>query len=164
METLSGTQYTESVIPLTGLVSPQGMAVDAAENLFIADSGTGSVLKIALGAGPSLTFASTNVGSTSSDSPQTVMFSNIGNAPLTLPIPATGTNPSVSTTSFSLSGTSGTACPMLTSNSFNPATLAAATTCTLTISFTPTTSGSISGTIKLTDNALNQSEPSRPSI
>ncbi len=157
METLSGTQYTESVIPLTGLVSPQGMAVDAAENLFIADSGTGSVLKIALGAGPSLTFASTNVGSTSSDSPQTVMFSNIGNAPLTLPIPATGTNPSVSTTSFSLSGTSGTACPMLTSNSFNPATLAAATTCTLTISFTPTTSGSISGTIKLTDNALNQS-------
>ena len=48
METLSGTQYTESVIPLTGLVSPQGMAVDAAENLFIADSGTGSVLKIAL--------------------------------------------------------------------------------------------------------------------
>ena len=156
METLSGTSYTESVIPVTGLVSPQGMTVDSSENLFIADSGTGSVLKIALGTGPSLTFASTNVGSTSSDSPKTVMFSNIGNAALTFPIPATGTNPGVST-SFGVNSTGGTACPMLTSTSLNTATLAAATTCALPISFTPATSGGISGTVKLTDNALNVS-------
>ena len=156
METLSGASYTESVIPVTGLVSPQGMAVDSSEDLFIADSGTGSVLKIALGTGPSISFASTNVGSTSSDSPQTVMFSNIGNAALTFPIPTTGTNPSVST-GFSVNSTGGSACPMLTSTSFNTVTLAAATTCTLPISFTPTMSGSISGTVKLTDNALNVS-------
>jgi sugar lactone lactonase YvrE len=154
METVSGTSYTQSIIPVTGLVSPQGLAVDASENLYIADSGTGSVLKIALGAGPSLTFASTNVGSTSSDSPQTVTFSNIGNATLTFPIPATGTNPSISP-SFSLNSTGGTACPLLASTSFNTAMLAAATSCTLPISFTPATSGSISGTLKLTDNALN---------
>jgi sugar lactone lactonase YvrE len=153
-ETVSGNSYTQSIIPVTGLVSPQGLAVDASENLYIADSGTGSVLKIALGAGPSLTFASTNVGSTSSDSPQTVTFSNIGNATLTFPIPATGTNPSISP-SFSLNSTGATACPLLTSTSFDTATLAAATSCTLPISFTPATSGSISGTLKLTDNALN---------
>ena len=156
MEIVSGASYTQSVIPVTGLVSPQGIAIDGGENLFIADSGTGSVLKIALGAGPNLTFTSTNVGSTSGDSPQTVTFSNIGNAPLTFPIPATGTNPSVST-NFSLNSTGGTACPLLTSTSLNTATLAAATSCTLPVSFTPTTSGSISGTVKFTDNALNVS-------
>ena len=154
METLSGSTYTQSVIPVTGLVSPQGIAVDASETLFIADSGTGSVLKIALGTGPSLTFASTNVGSTSSDSPKTVLFSNIGNAALTFPIPATGTNPSISA-SFSINSTGGMACPLLTSTSLNIATLPAATTCTLPISFTPATTGSINGTVKLTDNALN---------
>ncbi len=156
METVSGNSYTQSMIPVTGLVSPQGLAVDASENLYIADSGTGTVLKIALGAGPTLTFASTNVGSTSSDSPQTVTFSNIGNAALTFSIPATGTNPSISP-SFRLNSTGGTACPLLTSTSFNPATLAAATSCTLPISFTPATSGSLSGSLKLTDNALNMS-------
>jgi sugar lactone lactonase YvrE len=156
MEVPGNTGYIQTVIPVTGLVSPQGLAVDASENLFIADSGTGSVYKIALGTGPSLTFASTNVGSTSSDSPQTVTFSNIGNAALTFPIPTTGTNPSVSA-NFSVSSIGSTACPALTNSSGSNATLAAATSCTLPISFSPTTAGSISGTVKSTDNALNVS-------
>jgi len=156
MELHSGTSYTQSVVPVANLVSPQGLTVDASENLFVADSGSGSVFKIALGTGPTLNFASTNVGSTSSDSPQTVMFSNIGNAPLSFPIPGTGTNPSVST-SFSVSSTGSTACPTLTTSAGSAATLAAATSCTLPISFSPVASGNITGAVKATDNALNVS-------
>jgi hypothetical protein len=44
---------------------------------------------------PSLSFASTAVGSTSSDSPQTITMTNIGNAALTFPVPTTGLNPSI---------------------------------------------------------------------
>ena len=43
---------------------------------------------------PSLSFAATTVGLTSSDSPQTVTVANIGNQPLIFTAPATGSNPS----------------------------------------------------------------------
>jgi len=58
---------------------------------------------------PSLSFASTRVGSTSSDSPQTLLLQNIGNAALSFPAPGTGNNPSIST-NFVLGGSS--TCPL----------------------------------------------------
>ena len=154
VELLSGGSYTQSVVPISGLGSPQGIAVDASGNLFVADATSGNVIKLAMGSAPSLTFASTAAGSTSSDSPQTVTVENLGNAPLAFTVPATGNNPSIST-NFTLDSSGNTACPLLTPSASAAGTLAAGSTCTLPISFTPASSGSISGSLVLTDNTLN---------
>src|SRR5665213_2908233 len=150
-ETVSGSSYTQSVVIGTGLGSPTGLTLDASGNLFIADAGNKNVVKLTSSA-PSLTFASTAVGSTSSDSPQTVTLENIGNAALMFPIPGTGTNPSIST-GFTLNSVGGTACPLLTSSSGSSASVPANTSCTLPISFTPTTGGNISGSLVISDNS-----------
>ena len=152
----SGPTYTQSVVLSSGLGSPQGLAVDASGNLYIADATNKVIVKLTMATPPSLTFASTAVGSTSSDSPQTVTLENIGTAALSFPIPGTGNNPAISA-NFSLNSSGSTACPLLSSSSSTAGTLAANATCTLPISFTPTANGSISGSLILTDNNLNTS-------
>ena len=72
---------------------------------------------------PALTFASTVWGSTSADSPQTVTLENVGNAPLSFPIPATGNNPSIAP-NFTLNSSLESACPLLSSGTSGPGTLA----------------------------------------
>ena len=44
-ETVSGNSYTQSVIPTTGLSSPEGVAVDAGGNIYIADSFNNRIVK-----------------------------------------------------------------------------------------------------------------------
>ena len=134
---------------------PGGVTLDASGNVFVADSFNHAVLKLDFADPPSLRFASTAFGSTSSDSPQTVTLTNSGNAPLTFPVPATGLNPS-NAAAFTI-GSSST-CPQLSSSS-SPATLAPGSSCTNMISFTPTTVGSISGSLVTTDDNLNASAP-----
>ena len=153
-ETVSGSSYTQSVVLSSGLGSPQGLALDAGGNIYIADATNKVVVKLNLATAPSLTFASTAVGSTSSDSPQTVTLENQGTAALVFPIPGTGNNPSISA-NFSLNSTGGTACPLLSSSSSTTGTLAANATCTMPISFVPTAAGIISGSLVLTNNNLN---------
>ena len=88
-ETYSSGSYTQSVIP-TGspLGNTFGVAVDGSGNVYISDVSNTRVLKEDFaGAPPSLSFASTNVGSTSSDSPQTVTVLNFGSAALTAVAP-----------------------------------------------------------------------------
>jgi hypothetical protein len=139
----------------SGFSNPEGVAVDGSGNVFVADAGLNEVKEIDLSDPPSLSFASTEVGSTSSDSPQTVTIANSGNAPLTFPVPATGNNPSIAA-NFTLNSSGGTTCPLLTSTS-SAGTLLSGSTCTLPISFTPTTFGTISGSLALTDTNLNAS-------
>jgi RHS repeat-associated protein len=155
-ETLSNGSYTQSVIT-TGLNDPSGIAIDGAGNVYIADSVNGSLLKEDVADTPSLTFASTAVGSTSSDSPKTVTLENLGNASLIFPVPASGNNPSIST-NFVLGTGSGSACPIVASGS-SSASLGAGQACTLSISFEPTTTGVLTGTLAITDNALNAGLP-----
>jgi sugar lactone lactonase YvrE len=152
-ETLSAGNYTQTTIG-NGLSIPMGVAVDAIGNVYIADANNSRVLKEDLVDPPSLSFATTNVGSTSGDSPQMVTLSNIGNAALTLPIPTTGNNPSIAA-NFTLNSTGGTACPLIGSTTSSAGTLAVGASCILPISFAPTAVGSISGSLVLTDNSLN---------
>ncbi len=75
--------YTQSATAIgSGLTSPKRLAVDGAGNVYIADAGNNLAYVESVTTPPSLTFASTAVGTTSSDSPQTVAISNTGNQPL----------------------------------------------------------------------------------
>jgi CSLREA domain-containing protein/uncharacterized repeat protein (TIGR02543 family) len=136
-----------------GFYFPIGVAVDGVGNVYVADTFNNAVKELDLSSPPSLSFANTNVGSQSSDSPQTVTLRNIGNASLTFPVPGTGQDPSTSA-NFTLD--SSTTCPEVQTSS-SPGTLAAGATCTLALDFIPTTAGSITGTAVLTDNNLNVS-------
>lgn len=83
-----------------GLGNSYGMTMDASGNLFIADSGDHKVNEFDLSDAPSLTFASTLSGATSST--QTVTVANSGNASLIFPLPTSGNNPSIANTSRSI--------------------------------------------------------------
>ena len=68
---------------------PYAVAVDARGNVYVTNTDTNSgVDELNFATPPSLNFASTNVGMTSSDSPKTVMVENIGNVHLRFTIPA----------------------------------------------------------------------------
>ena len=70
----------------SGLPSLGWVALDRNGNLYVSnEAASGSVSKIDVADGSALTFAATAVGSTSSDSPQTVTVSNIGTAALSFP-------------------------------------------------------------------------------
>jgi large repetitive protein len=129
---------------------PSGVALDGAGNLYVSDLFKG-VQETYRATPPSLTFAATPVGSESSDSPQTVTVANIGNAPLTFPVPETGNNPSIST-SFALG--SATTCPQVSASSSAEGTLNVGASCDLSIEFVPQAAGAIIGTVTLTDSAL----------
>ncbi len=74
--------YTAGVSPATStrMNGPIGIAFDATQNLYIADTGN-NVVRLVAGSPGEAAFAAQAVGNTSS--PVTVRVSNIGNAPLT---------------------------------------------------------------------------------
>jgi len=138
----------------SGYSTPRGVAIDGLGNLYVADDTKEVIFKLDMVDPPSFNYATTAVGSTSSDSPKTSTVANIGNAPLLFSIPTTGTNPST-TASFTLSSTGSTACPLVGVTSFSTGSLAPSGICTLPISFAPLRGGAITGTTTLTDNNLN---------
>jgi hypothetical protein len=129
--------------------TPQGVAVDAAGDVFVADIDESAVKEITRSQPPSYSFAATQVGSTSSDSPTAVQFQNIGNATLT------GSGILSDTTDFSQVAGPGVVpdCTVATLS------LAPGVMCNLSIDFIPQSAGAISATITATDNALNAGAP-----
>jgi hypothetical protein len=119
----------------TELSSPQGVVVDSAGNLYIADTNS-SCIRVVSVASPPLSFLPSNYDST----PQTIELANIGNAPLNL----SGITPSANFATDGSATTCSTSSP-----------LAAGDSCVVGLLFSPTTLGSFSGTLTLTDNALN---------
>lgn len=128
----------------TGLTIPEGVTLDDSGNIYMTDWSTGNLVQVNRSVASSLSFATTNVGSTSTDSPKTVAVENVGNAalnftalnyPTDFPEEAGGTDPCTSTTSL------------------NPTSL-----CNLNIDFAPKNAGSpLSEDVILTDNSLNVS-------
>jgi sugar lactone lactonase YvrE len=120
--------------------------------MYIADTGNNAVTQYDW-TSAGYQFANTQVGSTSSDSPVTYTFFNLGNAELTMSIPSSGTNPSMSNSAFSLG--SGTTCPELSSSSSTAGTLAPLASCLLTFNFQPTAASFTSGNATYVNNSLN---------
>jgi sugar lactone lactonase YvrE len=116
------------------------VAVDATGNVYFAHGG--EIVELNLSDPPSLSFAPTMVGETSSDSPQSVTVGNSGNAALTGAL-------SISPNWDQVAG-SGT--PEDCAASFS---LAPSAECNLSLSFEPTEAGTLTGAATLTDNALN---------
>jgi sugar lactone lactonase YvrE len=155
-EVLSSGSYTQTAIT-TG-VTPNGIGLNQKGNLYVADGATTSVEEFDFSDGPSLSFAATLVGTTSSDSPKAVTVENAGNATLEFEVPATGNNPSIAA-GFDLTSGSAGNCPLVASSgSIQP--LIAGASCTLPVSFEPLSTGTDSGSLTLLDNNLNALTPS----
>jgi MBG domain-containing protein/NHL repeat-containing protein len=157
-ETPSGETYVESVLQTSRLNVPFGIATDNRGDVYVADSGNNRILKEDFADPPSLSFASTAVGTASSDSPQVVTIENVGNATLNFATLASGTNPSM-TGNFTLESSQESLCPVVSAGSSASGTLFAGHSCVLPISFAPTGTGTINGSLTLTDNALNAPAP-----
>jgi hypothetical protein len=104
---------------------------------------------------PALNFTKTRLESASTDSPQTITVTNIGNVALAFPVPVTGTNPTIAA-SFKLD--SATTCPEV-SASGAAGSMAAGGSCVYATSFIPVSGGAISGSLLLTDTNLNLASP-----
>jgi hypothetical protein len=156
-----GCRSSACVTTLGYPADPMGVAVDGSGNVYVTESTQkAEVVEVPFAAPPNLGFADTAIGSESSDSPKPITLRNIGNAPLTFPVPGTGTNPSVSA-NFTLD--SPTTCPgVLTSSSAG--TLAGGASCQLALDFVPTIAGLVSGAVVLTDNTRNASPSVTQSI
>ena len=134
---------------------PQGVAVDGAGDVFIGVGSGPQVSEVQRSQPPTFSFASTNVGSISSDSPQSVTIQNIGNQPLNAITPGLV----VGGPNFLQVAGSGT--PADCNSSF---VLTSGETCNLSISFEPQSAGNLTSTATFTDNALNASPSANQSI
>ena len=130
----------------SGLSYPSGVAVDGAGNVFIAGTSVNYVVEVHRDQPPTLSFASTPVGSTSSDSPQSVTIQNIGNQPLNAIDPGLV----VGGPNFLQVAGSGTPADCTSTFSLSPGA-----TCNLSISFEPQSVGKLTAAATFIDNALN---------
>ncbi|MGA2889381.1 MAG: protease pro-enzyme activation domain-containing protein, partial [Terracidiphilus sp.] len=137
---------------------PYDVAVDGVGNVYVADTSNNRIEKMDYADAPSLNFAGTVVGSTSTDSPQTVTVQNVGNAALSFPIPSSGNNPTIAT-NFTQNSSGASACPLVSAGSSTAGMLAAGASCQLRISFAPAAAGTLTGSLALTDNNLNAAAP-----
>jgi hypothetical protein len=145
-----GAQFTVGI----GLNLPYGVAVDGAGDVFIADTYNYRVVEVQRSQPPTLSFASTADGNTSSDSPQSVTIQNVGNQLLNALAPGLLIGPN-----FLQVAGSGT--PEDCTGSF---ALTPGASCNLSLSFEPQSAGNLSTTATFTDNALNASPSAVQSI
>ena len=157
-ETPSSGSYIQTQVA-SGMNGTLGITVDSLGNLYVTNDSGNTVWRVDVSDPPSLTFESTPFGSTSLDSPKSVVLQNAGNGTLDFPVQSVNNNPYTSQ-SFSLASNSASDCPVAIVSSANPTSLAAGSTCELSVSFTPQQLGTVSGSLVLTDNAPNQTSPS----
>jgi len=125
----------------------EAVAVDPTGNIFLANPFARQIDVLQRSLPPVLTFASSNLGSTSSDSPQSATLQNVGNATLI------GSPVLTDTTDFSL--VSGPDTPPSCGGSFS---LAPSVECNVNVNFTPQSAELLTGTLVLTDNTGNQTD------
>jgi hypothetical protein len=128
---------------------PLCVAFQPTGNVYVCDASDYRIRKLTFSP-PSLSFASTTIGSTSTDSPKRATLLNAGNAALTVSVPGSGSNPSLAT-GFTLDASN--TCPSV-SSSGSAQSVAVGGSCSYFIDFTPVTAGTDNGSLQLTDNNL----------
>jgi hypothetical protein len=131
---------------------PTCVAFDQAGNIVVCDAHDYKIRKLTFAAS-SLSFATSPVGSQSSDSPKSVAMVNAGNASLVFPVPGTGSNPSIAA---GFSSDASSTCPVV-SSSGSSQSLAVNASCVYAFDFIPVAVGTDSGSAVLTDNNLGVS-------
>jgi len=127
---------------------PSGVVLDSAGSIYVADFSNNVIREVNVNNSPPLTFAPTEIGSISSDSPQTVKIGNIGNQPLIFSSTGTGDNPSYPL-NFPLNAKDSALCA--SGISLNPGN-----DCDVSVNFIPNAGGNNSGSVWITDNSLNE--------
>lgn len=142
------TSGVASVMSISGLTSPAtlstlvfGVTADPYGNLYILDWTNNRIVFVNV-SGAAMSYTSTNVGLTSSDSPKTATVTNLGNQSLVF-----SANP---TYTANFSENTGDSNPCTSSTS-----LSAGTACDVSVKFTPQSAGNLSTGITVTDNTLN---------
>ena len=135
-----------------GFNNPRGVSIAPDGTFYLAENLSMRVYKIDVSQS-ALTYPTPTVVGTSdsTDNPQSVLLSNIGNDVLPILPPPSGSNPSMSA-NFAFS--SSTSCPQLSSSS-SAQTLASGANCTIAIDFKPLQAGAITGSAIQTDSSLN---------
>lgn len=134
----------------SGLYQPYGITLDAAGNVYFSQVASHQVIRELRRAGDpnhnlATTFATTIVGNTSSDSPQTFTIGNSGNKPLSFSSLQLEQNPD-------FARETGPGTPADCDSAFS---LAPGASCDLSLGFVPGETGSLSGTVLMSDNDLN---------
>jgi hypothetical protein len=120
-------------------------------DVFIPDNGNSRVVQVHRSQPPAFTFATTIMGNTSTDSPQSLTVQNIGNQYLN----AVGDGLDIGDGFEQVAG-SGTPADCTTSFSLAPGA-----SCNVSISFTPVSNGNTQTTATFFDNALNATAASQ---
>jgi Legume lectin domain len=130
----------------SGLDQPQGITLDAGGNVYFSHFASHLVIsELRRAQYPYHTFATTIVGTVSSDSPQTFTIGNGGNKPLTFSRLLLEPNPD-------FTRVTGPGTPADCDSSFS---LAPGGSCDVSISFMPTQVGPLNGSVLMNDNDLN---------
>ena len=127
-----------TTLQANGSGSPVGLAIDSSGDLFFSDTTLATVSRLNRQLPPTLAFASTVAGGTSSDSPKIAAMQNTGNAPLTI---ASVVYPADFTQNAAGSGTDCVAGPLATSG-----------VCTFFVDFKPTSAGGTGTTVNLNES------------
>lgn len=151
-ETLSAGVYTQSTVQTGSPAVPASIAVGGNGNIYLTDLSTGRILQEDFADPPGLAFSTTDIATTSADSPKSFSLFNFGNATLTFPVSGAGNNPALTSGNFAID--SSTTCPTLPPGGV-PVTLSVNASCTYSINFTPAAAGSIADSLSILDTSLN---------
>jgi hypothetical protein len=134
-------------IQIASGISSFGVGLDAGGDVYIADAFNSLLLEFNRSQPPAISFATTAVGSTSSDSPRSVTLINVGNQPLIAQSPGL-----ITVNGPNFANVSGSGTPADCSSSY---ILSPGQACNQSISFQPQAGGPLSSTAVFADNSLN---------
>ncbi len=146
VEIPAGCNSSSCQIAVASGIESFGVAANAAGDVFVADANNNRALEINRSQPPSLSFATTNAGSTSSDSPQSITALNVGNQPLN------AISPGLAVAGPNFVQVAGPGAPADCSSTFS---LAPGGECNLSIGFEPQSGGPLNSTAVFSDNSLN---------
>ena len=148
IEVPAGCAVASCQTPLASGIISAAVAVDATGNVYADNLTTNTIVEVNRSQLPVFNFASTNIGTTSSDSPKSTILQNIGNQTLL------GENPAFLLVAGQpdFGYASG---PGVPADCSNVSSLAASAACNLSINFRPQSAGSYGSVAVFHDNALN---------